>query len=351
VSDSQSDSRASRRAGLAPPTRVLMTLAAAVIVIVGFSLGRNVIGPFMLGAVVVIVVDPLRHLIERRGGPRWLGTIVVVVVALLILAIMLLLIVVAGAQFLALLSTSASQLSEVSAQLATAISRIGIPTSGEIVDPSVIASAVGGLASYLLGSAATLVLVLIYILFMGIDSGRYGQIPASLAAARQKTIRSLATYTSGVRRYFVVSAIFGLIVAVLDGILLVLLGVPGAFIWAVLAFVTNFIPNIGFVLGLIPAAFFALLSGGWVIALVVVLAYCVINAVLQELVQPKFVSDAVHLSLTLTFLSVVFWSAVLGPLGALLSIPLTLLIRELLTGTDPDAAWSRWLTGDAVRSD
>jgi len=68
--------------------------------------------------------------------------------------------------------------------------------------------------------------------------------------------------------------------------------------------------------------------------------------VLQVLVQPKFVSDAVDLSLTLSFFSVIFWTFVIGPLGAILSIPFTLLARELLIGEPTTARWWRWLSGD-----
>ena len=82
--------------------------------------------------------------------------------------------------------------------------------------------------------------------------------------------------------------------------------------------------------------------------LAVIAIYCVVNVVLQVLVQPKFVSDAVNLSLTLSFLSVVFWTFVIGPLGAILSIPLTLLVRALVLGDDPGTRWLRWLSGDAV---
>ncbi len=79
-----------------------------------------------------------------------------------------------------------------------------------------------------------------------------------------------------------------------------------------------------------------------------IIAYCVINLTMQTFIQPKFVSDAVRLSLTLTFFSVVFWAIVLGPIGAVLAIPATLLVRALLLDTDPDAFWARSLTGDSA---
>ena len=80
--------------------------------------------------------------------------------------------------------------------------------------------------------------------------------------------------------------------------------------------------------------------------LAVVAIYCVVNVTLQVLVQPKFVSDAVSLSLTLSFFSVIFWTFIIGPLGAILSIPLTLLVRTLVLEPDPGTRWLRWLSGD-----
>ena len=104
-------------------------------------------------------------------------------------------------------------------------------------------------------------------------------------------------------------------------------------------FITNYIPNIGFVLGLIPPALLALLQGGVRQAVLVIVAYSVINVMIQSLLQPKFVGDAVGLSVTLTFLSLVFWTFVIGPLGALLAVPLSLFAKALLVDADPDSRW------------
>ncbi len=133
--------------------------------------------------------------------------------------------------------------------------------------------------------------------------------------------------------------------AIIDGLALWWMGVPAPVVWAILAFVTNFIPNIGFVLGLIPPAILAFVVGGWPLLLGVIAVYCVVNVVLQVLVQPKFVSDAVDLSLTLSFFSVIFWTFVIGPLGAILSIPHPARARLVLEG-DPGSTWVRWVSGD-----
>ena len=83
--------------------------------------------------------------------------------------------------------------------------------------------------------------------------------------------------------------------AVIDGVVLYLMGIPGAFVWAVLAFVTNFIPNIGFIIGVIPPAFIALLDSGAEKMVAVIVVYSVINFVIQSVIQPRVVGDAVGL--------------------------------------------------------
>jgi predicted PurR-regulated permease PerM len=181
---------------------------------------------------------------------------------------------------------------------------------------------------------------------MAVDAARYRDAPAVFGRSHGAVIGRIAALNRGIRRYYVVNATFGAVVAIVDGLALWWMGVPAPIVWAILAFVTNFIPNIGFILGLVPPAILAFAVGGWPLLIGVIAAYSVVNVVLQVLVQPKFVSDAVDLSLTLSFVSVIFWTFVIGPLGAILSIPLTLLTRALILEGNPDALWARWVTGD-----
>ena len=129
------------------------------------------------------------------------------------------------------------------------------------------------------------------------------------------------------------------IVAVLDVVALGILNVPMAVTWGVLSFITNYIPNIGFFVGVIPPALLALVDSGPLTALWVIVAYTVLNFVIQSLIQPKFTGDAVGLNTTTTFLSLLFWSQVIGALGAILAVPLTLFAKAVLIDTDPRSRW------------
>ena len=340
---------------LSPTLRVLLGLAAAVIALAGLFFARELVGPLVLAAVIVIICHPVRHPLERRGWPRWLATTAVIVVGYLILLVLGLLLFFAGTQFVRLVADYADEL-QASAQAVIAwLSAMGLDAqasdaAASILEPSTIVSWVASLGGTAIGILTALFFVFAYLIFMAADGGRYTRYETTFGAAARPTVRRFLAFNSGVRRYYVVNASFGAVVAIIDGLALWALGVPAPAVWAILAFVTNFIPNIGFVIGRIPPALLALVVGGWPLMLAVVAVYCVVNVTLQVLVQPKFVSDAVNLSLTLSFFSVIFWTFIIGPLGAILSIPLTLLVRALVLEGDPGARWLRWLSGDAVRA-
>ena len=143
----------------------------------------------------------------------------------------------------------------------------------------------------------------------------------------------------GIKKYLLVSTVFGLIVATLDAGALWLIGIPLPILWGLLSFITNYIPNIGFILGLIPPALLGLLEGGPGTLLLVIVVYGVLNFVVQTVIQPKFVGETADISVTVTMLALVFWGWVLGPLGALLAIPLTLLTKAVFVDIDPATRW------------
>ncbi|SKC78283.1 Predicted PurR-regulated permease PerM [Krasilnikoviella flava] len=339
--------------GLNPATRTLLSLGAAVLVLAGMYWASDVLAPVFLAAVIVIICHPVRHPLEARGWPRWAATTAVIVVAYLILAALLAMLVFAGFQFAGLVREYLGQLQQSVAEIAAQLSALGLDAqiadaATSFVEPSRMLAVAGSVSSIVLAVATALFFVLAYAIFMAADAARYATASRVFGATHSAQIARATRFSSGVRRYFVVNASFGAVVAIVDGFALALLGVPAPVVWAILAFVTNFIPNIGFVLGLIPPVIMAFVVGGWPLALAVGAVYCVVNVVLQVLVQPKFVSDAVSLSLTLSFVSVVFWTFVIGPLGAILAIPLTLLVRALVLEGDPRTVWLRWLSGDDV---
>lgn len=335
--------------------RILLGLAAAVVVLAGLSLGRELVGPLALAAVIVIICHPVRRPLERRGWPRWLATTTVIVVAYLVLAVMGLMLFYAGVEFVGLVRESAPELRATADGVVAWLQSLGFEEQASdaavsLLQPATLLDYAASFGGAALNVLTAFFFVLAYVIFMAADGARYARAEHRFGSTVRPALGRFRAFNRGVRRYYVVNATFGAVVAAIDGLALWALGIPVPIVWAILAFVTNFVPNIGFVLGVIPPALLALVVGGWPLMLAVIAIYCVVNVTLQVMVQPKFVSDAVDLSLTLSFFSVIFWTFIIGPLGAILSIPLTLLVRALILESDQESWWLRWLSGqDAVR--
>lgn len=340
-----------RAEGLAKPTRVLLTLAAAAGAAWGIWAARDVLAPIVLAAVLVVVAHPVCRALDRRGLPRWVGTTAVIAVAYAALIGLAVIVVLALGQFGRVLADQADALHRSSQDISAFLSGLGLdPAVGSAVHPEALLNAIVEAGTLLLGAGAAVFFVFGYVIFMAVDAARFHDLPDDLAAEHRMRVATFREFADSTSRYFAVNSVFGLIVATIDGLALWALGIPAPFAWAVLAFVTNYIPNIGFVIGLVPPVVLAIVTGGWGLGLLVLAIYCVVNVVLQVLVQPQFVSQSVRLSVTLTFASVVVWTFLLGPIGSILAVPLTLLTRFLLVGGDPEARLARWLTGQPAQA-
>ena len=205
---------------------------------------------------------------------------------------------------------------------------------------STVIGTVGQVASGLTNIVGLMLMIIIILIFMVLDSAGFSERMRRLGDRHSPTLAwALTSFAAGTRKYWVVTSCFGLIVAFGNWVLLMSLGIPLAVIWAIFSFVTNYVPNIGFIIGLIPPVLMALLSGDPLTALWVVVGYSAINVVFQTFIQPKVAGDAVGITPTIAILSLLLWAYVLGPLGAILAIPATLLMKTLFIDIDPRARW------------
>jgi AI-2 transport protein TqsA len=341
---------------LLPRGLVMVLGAAATAITVGAMRELSwLLGPVFLALMLVIAVSPVQRWLRRGRVPRWLITIISVLLVYSILVALVTVLSVAIAQLISLIQLpSQDRLNQLQQELFNRLQGYGIdPKALQQQTASLGLGKIGDILPTLLGQltslTSTMVLVLLLLLFMGMDAVGFTARLVAVRALRPSVAEALTAFANGTRRYLVVSSIFGAICALLDALALQVLGVPTPALWAVLAFMTNYVPNIGFFIGLIPPALLALLNGGGPRqALLVVGSYILINIVIQTIIQPKFVGDVVGLSVTMTFLATAFWAWVLGPLGALLAIPMTLLAKALLIDVDPSTRWIDTLIGSGV---
>jgi AI-2 transport protein TqsA len=322
-------------------------LAVAAILALSFAFLREVSGivaPVFLALTLVLAAHPIRDRLLNAGAPGWLATVAVLVLVYAVLLVVLVAVGAALTQLVVVLPEYEEQFRDLYESSVEALDRFGIHvgTLDQVVDGIEPGSVVPFLQGLLagIGSVGTMVLfIALGIMFLTLDLADAGPRLAAVRRVRPQLAAALSDFAGRIGRYWLVSTIFGFIQGAANVVLLMVVGVPLPFVWGLLAFVTAYIPNIGFVLGLVPPAILALLEGGPGALVAVVIGYVVISFVLQTVIMPKFMGDAVGLNITTTFLSLVFWSIVVGPLGALLAVPLTLFAKALLIDSHPRSRW------------
>lgn len=338
------------RTGLPRAVVVLVALAAAVVVAAGVQATAWLMGPAFLAFVIVVVVSPIGAAMRARGVPGWLATAVLVLLVYGVVLVLAGVLVVSAARLATVLP---QYVAEADALVAAGTARLGslgigpdqLRAAAAALDLGKVAGIIAGLLAGIAGLATNLVFLFSLMLFLSIESAGAGARMAAVTHGRPLVAAALGRFAWGTRRYLVVTTVFGLGLGVLDAVAVGLLGIPLAVLWGLLAFITNYIPYVGFWLGVLPPAVLALLVGGPRLLLVVVVIYIVLNFVVTSLVQPHFIGDAVGLSITVTFVALVFWGWLLGPVGAVLAVPLTLLAKALLVDSDPRARWADALLG------
>ena len=332
-------------------TTILLALGGATIAAFGISAIRGVVTPVFLALVLTLCVHPLRVWMQARGIPRGIATGTTIAAVFALLMGFAAVLVASLAQFSALLPQYAPQIAQFVASIAQVLESAGFgPEQTRLVLEGFTPSRMIGFVAGLLGSftsiVGALVVILTMLILMAIDGSRVPALLTHLKYHRPALVSAFNGFGAGVRRYMVATTVLGVAQGLFNWLVLVILQVPGALLWGLLSFICSFIPNIGYFIAIVPPLFFGYLTGGWPTTVAVLILYGGINSVIQSIIQPKYVGNAVALSETLTFVSVLFWAVVLGPVGAILAVPLTLLARTILLDSDPSLSWWRPLTGD-----
>ena len=324
---------------------ITLTVAAIVIGCAGIYMLHGLLAPAFFALTLVITVRPLVALASRYHVPRPVSAVGAIILIYAFVIGLFVALGVAIAQLIETLPGYSGKFEAIWAQFQALLGRFGIDQStlmsqaSGMLDTSRIVTLAQGMLSQVTSFGSVLMIMALTVVFLMFDMSRIELRARALTALKPEIAAALAGFAKAVRSYWLGSTIFGLIVAVLDVVALGLLGVPMAVTWGVLSFITNYIPNIGFFIGLIPPALLALVDSGPWTALWVVVAYAALNFVIQTLIQPKFTGDAVGLNTTTTFLSLLFWAEVIGALGTILAIPLTLFVKALLIDSDPRSRW------------
>jgi AI-2 transport protein TqsA len=335
---------------------ILLGVAAALVAALGMRQFNQILGPVFLALVLSIAVHPVRRIADRYRLPAWLGIILSLIAVYGIVLGLFAVLVISGIQFATLLQDYAPQFQAFLQEALRILESVGIGPERlqamvNELSPSRLVELAGRVIGGLAGVLGDIFFLIVLLFFTVADAGDFAS-KLNLRSIRGRLLaNTFQQFAHGTRQYLAVATIFGAIVASLDVIALWILDIRYAWLWGLLAFITNFIPNIGFIIGLVPPTIIALLDHDVVTAIIVVAVYCILNFVIQTIIQPRVVGVTVGLSATLSFLSLIVWATILGATGAFLAIPLSLFVKYLLVDVDPEHDWLEPLLSSSKRDD
>ncbi len=324
-------------------SQTMLTAAACIVIIAGMKAAAVILVPFLLSAFIAIISAPPMFWLQRKGVPAVLAMILVV---LSILGIGIIIAALAGQsinQFTRDLPLYEAKIKAQTTAAMAILTRLGVDTSSlaltEIFNPGaamkLAAAVLNGLGNMLTNGF----LILMTVIFMLLEAASF---PVKLQAIRETPEASLThweNFLTHVKQYMAIKTWVSLATGIIISIWLAVLGVDFPLLWGVLAFALNYVPNIGSIIAAVPAVLLAMIQLGMTKALLAAGGYVAVNLLMGNIVEPRFMGKGLGLSTLVVFLSLLFWGWVLGPVGMLLSVPLTITAKIALDSRSE----TRWL--------
>lgn len=328
---------------LSTPLRLLFIATAFVVIVAGVRAAESLLVPLLLSAFIAIVCAPSLFWLQRCHLPSWLAVTVIVAVMLgLALGIGVLV----GSSlddFLSAMPSYEVRLRDEMALILTWLQGIGIEVSREALfeyfDPAKAMQLAGKTLTGIGSVLSNTFLILLTVVFILFEASAFPAKLRSILDDPEHALPHFSRFSESLKGYMVVKTLISAVTGLLVWIFLVILGVDYALLWGVLSFALNYIPNIGSIIAAVPAVLLALVQIDAQTALLSVIGYIVINIVMGNIVEPRLMGQQLGLSTLVVFLSLVFWGWVLGPVGMLLSVPLTMTVKIALESHED----TRWL--------
>ena len=318
--------------------RFLLIAASLVVVIAGLRAAAPIALPFALSLLLAILSLPLLLWLQDKRIPTTLAVLLTVLANIVCLGTIVLIVGGSVESFTREAPKYADRLQQMNAALLAWLQSKGIEVSPEIardvINPGRAMAFVGQMFNSLASVLSNFVLVIITTIFILFE---ITQFPQKLRLVLDRQDSDSDTFTKiivDVQRYLGIKTLISLATGILIGVWVAILGVDFPILWGLLAFLFNYIPNLGSILAAVPTLLLALVQLGPGAAALVGLGYLAVNMVLGTFVEPYFMGRKLGLSTLVIFLSLVFWGWVWGPVGMLLSVPLTMVVKILLENSE-----------------
>lgn len=322
----------------------LVGMAAIFVILFGIRGSAYIINPILLAAVITITVLPIPSRLTKRGMPGWMALVVSILMVVLILGLVIATVFFSITQ---LSATLPAYLANASQQASADLSSDTTSTANAQIQQITVAMGpiLQGMLSSILDLLVQFGLALVIFFFM-ISAAMALPTPSRLGLdPNMPVISRVAVLTEDVRKYMTVLTGVNFLVGLGNTVFLLVLGVDYALLWGMLAWFMGYIPSVGFIIALIPPVLMAYAQYGLSTALIVLVGYILINGGVQNFYQPKVMGERLKISPVVVFVSLFIWGYLLGGIGAILAVPLTLLVlitMEYFEGSRPLAILMRY---------
>ena len=330
-----------------------IVMASVIIVLAGVKSASEIIVPFLLSLFLAIILLPSYNFFNKKGLPESLSLTLVIGIFILFISLVAQLIGSSIHDFNSNIDLYSEQLGVYYHSFVGIASKAGIEISVDELSTMINSKQIMSFASTIMQSMGSMFtngfVVLLTIIFMLLESGNFKS-KIAFASEDSGAVLHIEKISSQIKEYMVLKAIISIFTGLIVWIALLIIGTDYAFLWAVIAFLFNFIPNIGSIIAAVPAVLLTLVQLGTLSSLIVASLYVAINVIIGSIVEPKVMGKGLGLSTLVVFLSLIFWGWLLGIVGMLLSIPLTIMIKIILDDNEN----TRWIsvllgTGDDIK--
>jgi AI-2 transport protein TqsA len=316
---------------LTPAVRVLLVLASLVVVIAGLKAAQAILIPVLLALLLAILCTPAVYWLREHRVPTVLAVLLVVVALIGLLTGFGALVGGSVNGFIDAAPRYQQRLDAVGESIGAWLQGHGVDTSrlhaSDVFQPGALVRFLGGGLTALLATLSNTFVVVLILVFMLLEAV---SLPTKMRVAMDRPHADLQRFTKAAReiqKYLGLKTAISALTGLLIGGWVAILGLDFALTWGFLAFLLNFIPNIGSIIAAIPAVLLALVQLGLAKAILVALGFLVVNIVLGNLVEPQLMGRTLGMSSLAIFLSLVFWGWLWGPVGMFLSVPLTMILK------------------------
>lgn len=333
----------------AKPLVVSAVLFASLAVgLLAMRAANDILSPILLALVLAISVSPLLRWFMNRGAPSWLALVLTIVLTILIILAIVWIVGLSVQDFGESLPEYEQRIDEIEESLGSTLTNLGVDVDNlaadRLVAPDQLLGLVAEFAGGLVSGLSNWGLILMTTAFFLVEATVIRRKVHSVAEDSDPDVQRSLRLNQDLRQYMVINAGVGLLAAVINVILLAIIGVDFALLWGVLSFFMSFIPSVGFLISVIPPALMALIQFGFTEMLIVIVAYIIINFLVDNVIKPRFIEEGVNISATVTFLSLILWGWVLGPIGAILAVPMAIMVQSILNSRE-ETRWLAYMMG------